>query len=162
MDLLAGSCSESRGCSQGPLRILPRRIVVLDPSGAPGQVPAGVSRWLAPALRSSVAWPKFDPVPSPPLCERSHRGSPLDRFEESKEVYRIRSKVVHGAQVHKNSETVAIYLVEHIVPQAERLARRCLAKVLELKIETIFENAAKLNTLFDKLLFSNSLKNALG
>lgn len=82
-------------------------------------------------------------------------------FEESKEVYRVRSKVVHGAHVHKNSETAAIYLVEHIVPQAERLARRCLAKVLELQIEAIFENAAKLNTLFDKLLFSNSLRNAL-
>jgi hypothetical protein len=83
-------------------------------------------------------------------------------FEESKEVYRIRSKVVHGAQIHKNSETAAIYLVDHIVPQAERLARRCLAKVLESQIETIFENSAKLNNLFDLLLFSNSLKNALG
>src|ERR1700682_4673422 len=62
----------------GPLRILPRRIVILDPSGAPGQVPGVGSRWLAAAPRSSVELPKLDPVPSPPLCERTHRGSPLD------------------------------------------------------------------------------------
>jgi hypothetical protein len=83
-------------------------------------------------------------------------------FEEAKEVYRIRSKIVHGAKIHKNSETAAIYLVEGVLPQAERLARRCLAKVLEMRIEGIFENAEKLNALFDRLMFSNSLEKALG
>jgi len=82
-------------------------------------------------------------------------------FEEAKEVYRIRSKVVHGAKIHRNSETAAIYLVEGVLPQAERLARRCLARVLEMQIENLFENSEKLNTLVDKLIFSNSLTNAL-
>src|SRR3989442_333776 len=66
-------------CSRVWPHILRRRIAILDPSDAPGQVPAVVSRWLAPAPRSSVELPKFDPVPSPPLCERTHRGSPLNR-----------------------------------------------------------------------------------
>jgi hypothetical protein len=40
-------------------------------TGAPGQVPVVDSRWLAAAPRPSVALPKFDPVPSPPLCEKA-------------------------------------------------------------------------------------------
>ena len=76
-------------------------------------------------------------------------------------MYGIRSKVVHGAKIHKNSETAAIYLVEGVLPQAERLARRCLARVLEMQIENIFENSEKLNAIFDKLIFSNSLEKAL-
>ena len=82
-------------------------------------------------------------------------------FSEAKEVYGIRSKVVHGAKIHKHSETAAIYLVEGVLPQAERLARRCLARVLEMQIENVFENSEKLNTMFDKLIFSNSLEKAL-
>lgn len=82
-------------------------------------------------------------------------------FSEAKEVYGIRSKVVHGAKIHKYSETAAIYLVEGVLPQAERLARRCLARVLEMQIENVFENSEELNTMFDKLIFSNSLEKAL-
>jgi len=82
-------------------------------------------------------------------------------FNEAKEVYSVRSKVVHGAKIHKNSETAAIYLVEGVLPKAERLARRCLARVLQMQIENLFENSEKLNMLFDKLIFSNSLTNAL-
>lgn len=82
-------------------------------------------------------------------------------FEESKEVYRVRSKVVHGAKIHKKSETAAIYLVEGVVPQAERLARKSLTKVLELKAERLFENSDKLNALFDSLIFSDSLERTL-
>ena len=83
-------------------------------------------------------------------------------FEECKEVYKIRSKVVHGAAIFRDSEQAAIYLVDSILPQAERLARRSLAKVLEMKLEPLFENAARLNSLFDRLLFSDSLVRALG
>src|SRR5580704_18917848 len=79
MDLLDGSCSESYDASRGWPHILRRRIAILDPSDAPGQVPVVVSRWLAPTLPSSVELPTFDPVPSLPLCERTHRGSPLNR-----------------------------------------------------------------------------------
>ena len=82
-------------------------------------------------------------------------------FQECKEVYKIRSKVVHGAAISRDSEQAAIYLVDSIVPQAERLARRSLAKVLDMNLESLFENAGKLNSLFDRLLFSESLGNAL-
>jgi len=82
-------------------------------------------------------------------------------FEEARELYRIRSKVVHGAAIHKNRETAAIRLVEGIVPQAERLARKCLARVFELSIEAIFEQSDKLNALFDKLLFRGPLASIL-
>jgi hypothetical protein len=82
-------------------------------------------------------------------------------FEESKEVYRIRSKVVHGAAINRDSEQAAIYLVEGILPRAERFARRALKKVLELQIERLFENASRLNSFFDGLLFSESLEKAL-
>jgi Apea-like HEPN len=82
-------------------------------------------------------------------------------FEEAKDVYRIRSKVVHGAKIHKDSETAAIILVDGVLPNAERLARKCLAKVLEMQVENIFENSEKLNELFEELIFSNSLEKAL-
>jgi hypothetical protein len=82
-------------------------------------------------------------------------------FHECKEVYKIRSKVVHGAAITRDSEQAAIYLVDSIVPQAERLARRTLAKVLEMQLEPLFENASKLNVLFDRLLFSDSFEKTL-
>jgi hypothetical protein len=82
-------------------------------------------------------------------------------FDQAKEVYRIRSKVVHGARIHQNPETAAIILVEGILPAAERLARSCLAKVLEIQAEKVFENPEKLNGLFERLMFSNSLEQAL-
>ncbi|MGB6483759.1 MAG: hypothetical protein WBE86_09770 [Candidatus Acidiferrales bacterium] len=82
-------------------------------------------------------------------------------FQAAKEVYRTRSKIVHGAKIHRDQETAAIVLVESMLPQAERLARGCLAKVLRLRIEALFENAEKLNTVFEKLMFSNSLDDAL-
>jgi hypothetical protein len=47
-------------------------------------------------------------------------------YREMREVYKDRSKIVHGSHVHKDAEKAAIYLVEGIVPSAGRLARRSL------------------------------------
>lgn len=88
-------------------------------------------------------------------------GERQELFQQCKEVYKIRSKVVHGAAIHKDPERAAVYLVEGIIPDAERLARRCLAKVFEIRLESLFENASKLNSLFDRLLFSDSLEETI-
>lgn len=85
-----------------------------------------------------------------------------DIFADCREVYKVRSKIVHGAPIVRRSpEQSAIYLVEHVVPQAENLARRSLRKVFELQLESVFENAERVNALFDALLFKDSLDKAL-
>lgn len=83
-------------------------------------------------------------------------------YEQCREVYRIRSKVVHGAPINKRStEQSAIYLVEGIVPQAEHLARNALKKVFELKLEGTFDNPQKIDAIFEESLFSDSLEDVL-
>jgi len=76
-------------------------------------------------------------------------------------VYSVRSKVVHGDKIRENEEQAAIYLVEYIVPTAERLARGALGKILSTGLANIFNNGERVNKLFDKLLFSNSLADAI-
>src|SRR5439155_18384199 len=78
-------------------------------------------------------------------------------FDECKDVYSIRSKVIHGAAIDRNSEQAAIHLVESVVPSAEKLARRALVKIFEMGLESIFNNPSKISALFNKLLFSSSL-----
>ena len=84
-----------------------------------------------------------------------------EKYEQCREVYRVRSKIVHGAPVLKRPEAAAIYLVEYIVPLAENLARSALRKIFELRLETFFNSGKKVEALFEELLFSNSLDGAL-
>ncbi len=83
------------------------------------------------------------------------------KFEQCREVYKVRSKVVHGAPVLKESEAAAIYLVETIVPEAEKLARTALLKIFTLHLETLFDRPNKVEALFEELLFDESLERAL-
>lgn len=83
------------------------------------------------------------------------------KFEQCREVYKVRSKVVHGAPVLKGSEAAAIYLVETIVPEAEKLARTGLRKIFALHLETLFDQPNKVEALFEALLFEESLESAL-
>lgn len=82
-------------------------------------------------------------------------------YRTAKDVYAARSKVVHGARLMRDEEQAAIYLVEHVVPKAESLARSSLAKILTMGLEAIFNNPGKLNTLFETLLFRSHLTDAL-
>ena len=82
-------------------------------------------------------------------------------FDQSREVYKVRSKIVHGASIDRNPERAAIYLVENVVPKAERLARRSLQKILTLRLGDLFSRPAAIERLFDAVLFSNSLQDAL-
>ncbi len=84
-----------------------------------------------------------------------------EKYEQCREVYKVRSKVVHGASVRKSAEAAAIYLVEGVVPRAEDLARSALRKILELRLETLFDQTNKVEALFEELLFSDSLTGAL-
>jgi len=84
-----------------------------------------------------------------------------DLYGQMREVYKIRSKVVHGAHVRKDAEEAAIYLVEGIVPMAERLARMSLLKVLESGLERLFKNGDSVEQLFDELLFADSIEEVL-
>jgi len=89
------------------------------------------------------------------------KGDKRSKFEQCREVYKVRSKVVHGAPVLKSSEAAAIYLVESIVPEAEKLARTALRKIFELHLETLFDQPNKVEALFEELLFEDSLESAL-
>lgn len=89
---------------------------------------------------------------------------PLERksyFEEGRQVYRVRSRILHGAPIHREMEQAAIYLVEHVVPLAEGLARHSLNRVFTLGLEPIFNNPERVNELFDRLLFEESLAKTL-
>jgi hypothetical protein len=82
-------------------------------------------------------------------------------YDQCREVYKARSKIVHGASIDRNAERAAIYLVEGVVPQAERLARLSLQKVLALRLAQLFSRPSAIERLFDVLLFSDSLEEAL-
>lgn len=83
-------------------------------------------------------------------------------FEDCREVYKVRSKIVHGSPIYRRSlESSAIYLVETVVPQAELLARQALKKLLQSGLERVFRNSKRINSLFDELLFCDSLEQAL-
>ncbi|MGA8310375.1 MAG: hypothetical protein WB755_10125 [Terriglobales bacterium] len=84
-----------------------------------------------------------------------------EKYGQCRDVYKVRSKVVHGASVMKSAEAAAIYLVEGIVPQAEGLARSALRKIFELRLETLFDQPKRVEALFEELLFSDSLHSAL-
>jgi hypothetical protein len=89
------------------------------------------------------------------------RDDQRSKFEQCREVYKVRSKVVHGAPVLRGSEAAAIYLVETIVPEAEKLARTALRKIFALHLETLFDQPNKVEALFEELLFEESLERAL-
>jgi hypothetical protein len=82
-------------------------------------------------------------------------------FHEAKEIYSVRSKVVHGDKIRDNEEQAAIYLVEAIVPMAERFARAALRKILSMGLANTFNNSERVDKLFDRLLFSTSLAEAI-
>ncbi|HEV8523386.1 MAG TPA: hypothetical protein VGQ71_02715 [Terriglobales bacterium] len=83
------------------------------------------------------------------------------RYDQCREVYKVRSKIVHGAAVNQDSEEAAKYLVEVIVPTAEELARTALRRIFGLELETFFDSKTKVESLFEELLFSDSLPSAL-
>ncbi len=82
-------------------------------------------------------------------------------FTETREIYKYRSKLVHGAPIAKDSEQAAIYLVEGIVPTVERIARRSLRRIFERRLEELFKTGSKVDLLFDEMLFSGSPDDAL-
>lgn len=84
-----------------------------------------------------------------------------ETFKAAREVYRVRSKIVHGAAILRGAEEAAIYLVEEITPSAEELARRSLLRILEKRLESVFDNSERVNTLFDMLLFRDSVDEVL-
>jgi hypothetical protein len=83
------------------------------------------------------------------------------KYAECREAYKVRSKIVHGARIMREEEATAIYLVEGIVPIGERLARSALRKIFELQLETFFDSSRKVEALFEELLFSECLDDAL-
>jgi hypothetical protein len=89
------------------------------------------------------------------------RGGQRTYYDKAREVYKVRSKVVHGAALDKNTERAAIYLVEGIVPAAEELARLSLEKVFNLGLEKLFQRSESVEALFEELLFADSLDDAL-
>jgi hypothetical protein len=78
-------------------------------------------------------------------------------YQQMREIYKVRSKVVHGAHVRKDTEQAAIYLVESIVPGAEQLARASLLRVLEDGLEDLFKEGERVESLFDEVLFADSI-----
>jgi hypothetical protein len=62
-------------------------------------------------------------------------------LEIAKCLYTVRSKSVHGTRLHNSEEAAAIMLSESLTPEAEELARTCLRRILEVRLDRFIETA---------------------
>lgn len=61
-------------------------------------------------------------------------------FDEVRQLYDIRSTLVHGGDLKGSEESAAIWLVDHCVPAAEYLVRRCLQEILDSNLVPLFRS----------------------
>jgi hypothetical protein len=82
-------------------------------------------------------------------------------FGEVKELYGIRSKIVHGDRITMNEEQAAILLAENYVPKAEGLVRRSIRRILEVGIDGFIETTKQLDGFYQLLALGFPLSEAL-
>jgi len=84
-------------------------------------------------------------------------------LEVAKRLYAVRSKAVHGTRLHKNEESAAIMLADSLTPEAEELARTCLRRIFELRLDKFIETSRdeKRDELFTLISLGYSLDEAL-
>jgi hypothetical protein len=82
-------------------------------------------------------------------------------FDDVREIYTARSKVVHGERLDRNEEQAAIQLVEYYLPTAEGMVRRSLRKMLEDRIEGFVASTRELDKFFTLLTFGRTVPEAL-
>ena len=87
--------------------------------------------------------------------------SRLEVFTEVKELYTIRSKVVHGDRVVKGEEAAAIQLAENYVPRSEEVVRKCLRRILEQGLDEFAAKSRELDTFFRLVVLGYTVKEAL-
>jgi len=75
-------------------------------------------------------------------------------FARAKRLYVCRSKIVHGAAIHKDPELAAVHVVDDIAPDAARLAQTALRAVYEGGLTHVFEQGERVDRLFSELLFA--------
>ncbi len=92
----------------------------------------------------------------------SEANNRLKTFELVRELYTVRSKIVHGDKLVDSEEASAIQLTEHYAPTAERLARRCLRKIFEDRIDVFMQRTRQLDRFFTLLTLGHSVSEALG
>jgi len=85
----------------------------------------------------------------------------LTLFKEVRDLYTLRSKVVHGDRVHADEEQTAIQLAENYVPSIEEIVRRALRKILEEELEGFIETTKHLDEFYQFLVLGFSLDQAL-
>jgi len=73
-------------------------------------------------------------------------------FDEVRNLYAERSKVVHGDKITENEEQAAILLAEDIVPRAEELVRRCLKEMLNSHLDKLVAKTDRLDQFYKKLM----------
>jgi hypothetical protein len=72
-------------------------------------------------------------------------------FEDVKDLYAIRSKVVHGNRIAADEEQAAILLAENYVPRAEELVRRSIRRILEEGYDSFIETTKHLDSFYQLL-----------
>lgn len=85
----------------------------------------------------------------------------LSVFGEVKELYTIRSKIVHGDRVEADEERTAILLAESYVPRAEELVRRSIRKLLEDGIDSFVETTKQLDAFYQLMALGFPVAEAL-
>jgi hypothetical protein len=85
----------------------------------------------------------------------------LQLFGEVKDLYAIRSKIVHGNRITRDEEQAAILLAENYVPRAEELVRRSIRKILEEGIDGFIETTNNLDAFYQLLVLGFTAPEAL-
>lgn len=96
---------------------------------------------LSHRLALAIAW----------YLEPDHRQRRRQLYSTVKRLYTVRSKVVHGDKIDKDEETAAINLVDHIVPQAENVARRSIRTIVERQQVDFIATTRHLDAFFLRL-----------
>lgn len=81
-------------------------------------------------------------------------------FARCGHVYDVRSTIAHGDKINSDEERSAIALVVHWVPEAELLARRCAAKVLEEELVPVIQDGGRLQEFLVQLVLTSDIRTA--
>ena len=82
-------------------------------------------------------------------------------FDEGRDLYTVRSKLVHGEKITDDEEAAAIQLSEHYVPTVEQFTRNCIKKIFEDRIDNFIATTKQLDRFYTLLITGHDLPGTL-